>query len=141
MAQSLTALEVVLQHSQTLCLFSIVGDDCTAAAHHLPCCAITVKLAEASPLAQLLVLWHTDQVDVVLSAQSLNQLLVVRLIAVLCQDAQLSLTLQAIDNRKEAFEHYFCRCAHSICSRDKPIRHVPAGWSAAGPGCHQTPVG
>lgn len=46
-----------------------------------------------APLAQLLVLGHADEVDVVLSAQCLNQLLVVWLVAVLGQQAQLCLAL------------------------------------------------
>ncbi|GIL59634.1 hypothetical protein Vafri_14369, partial [Volvox africanus] len=45
------------------------------------------------PLAQLLVFWNGNQVDIVLSAQRLDQLLVIGLVAVLSQDAQLSLTL------------------------------------------------
>ena len=47
----------------------------------------------AAPLAQLLVLRDGDEVHVVLSAQGLNQLLVVGLVAVLSQQAQLGLAL------------------------------------------------
>lgn len=44
-----------------------------------------------NPLAELLGLCHRHEVDVMLSAQRLDQLLVVGAVAVLCQDAQLGL--------------------------------------------------
>jgi hypothetical protein len=90
---SSATLQVVLQDGQTFSLLAIVGHHSAAAAHHLAGGALRVQLAQARPLAELLVLRHGDEVDVVLAAQRLDELLVVRLVAVLSKDAQLSLTL------------------------------------------------
>jgi len=87
------ALEVLLQHREALRLISVVGHDRAAAAHHLAGGALRVQLAEPRPLPELLVLGDGDQVDVVLAAQRLDQLLVVGLVAVLGEDAELRLAL------------------------------------------------
>ena len=66
----------------------------SSAAAHLARLPLSVDLAQAGPLPQLLRLRHSQQADVVLRAQRLNQLLVVRLVAVLRQYAQLALRTQ-----------------------------------------------
>ena len=48
-------------------------------------------MAHPSPLAQLLGLRHRQQAHIVLCAQGLHQLLVIGLVAVLCQHTQLGL--------------------------------------------------
>ena len=53
--------------------------------------ALGVDLAQAGPLAQRLLLGHRDQVDALLRAQRLDQLLVVGLVAVVRQDGELRL--------------------------------------------------
>ena len=58
---------------------------------HLAGLALAVNLAEPRPLAQLLGLRHGDEVDALLGAERLDELLVVGLVAVIGQDAELRL--------------------------------------------------
>lgn len=60
---------------------------------HLAGLALGVDLAQAGPLAQRLLLGHGDEVDALLRAQRLNQLLVVGLVAVVRQDGQLAVAV------------------------------------------------
>ena len=70
-----------------------VSDHGRAALDDLPGAALPVDLAEAGPLTQLHVAVHLDQGDAVLHAQRGDQLLVLRLVTVLGQDAEQSLAL------------------------------------------------
>lgn len=65
----------------------VVLDDDAGAPDDLPGLAVLVDLAEASPLAELLVVVHPEQRDVVLRAQRHHQLLVHRLVALVRQHA------------------------------------------------------
>lgn len=79
---------MIPNHVQSGCLLSKVLDDYDRAAAHLAGLALLVDLAEAGPLAQLLVRVDADQGHLVLRAQGRDQLLVGRLVAALRQDAQ-----------------------------------------------------
>lgn len=83
---------MVLNHVQSLCLLTEVLDHNDGAAAHLAGLALLVDLAQARPFAQLLVRVNADQGDLVLVAQSSDQLLVVGLVEGLGQDGQDSLT-------------------------------------------------
>ena len=89
--QHSTALQVLLQHGKPLGLLTIVGHHGARAPHDLPGLALLVDLAEPGPLTQLLVLRHGDQVDALLGTERLDQLLVVRLVAVVREHTQLRL--------------------------------------------------
>lgn len=89
--ENYTYLQVLLQHRQALALLSVVSDDCARAGHNFLGVALSVDAAQASHLTQLHLGGHADQVNVLLSAQTLNQLLVVRRVGVLSQDAELCL--------------------------------------------------
>lgn len=90
-------LQVLAQHGQTLRLIAVVGHDRAGAGHNLLGIALSVDAAQAGHLAQLQLGGHADQVHVLLSAQGLNQLLVVGGVGVLSQDAQLGLRESAKD--------------------------------------------
>lgn len=83
---------MVLNHVQSGCLLTEILDHNDGAAAHLAGLAFLVDLAQAGPLAELLVGVHADQRDLVLVAQGSDQLLVVGLIEGLGQDAQHGLT-------------------------------------------------
>lgn len=79
---------MIPDHVQRGCLLSKVLDDHDGAAAHLAGLALLVDLAQAGPLAQLLVRVDADQGHLVLSAQGGDQLLVCGLVAALRQDAE-----------------------------------------------------
>lgn len=79
---------MIPNHVQSGCLLSKVLDDHDGAAANLAGLALLVDLAQAGPLAQLLVRVDADQRHLVLRAQGGDQLLVGRLVAALRQNAQ-----------------------------------------------------
>ena len=89
---SLAGLEVFLQHCKAFSLLAIVGNHGAGAANNLAGLALSINLAKTSPLSQLLGLRNSNQVDALLRTQSFNELLVVRLVAVIGEDAKLSLS-------------------------------------------------
>ncbi len=89
-------LEVVQQYVEGLRLLTEVADHNARAGDHLAGLRLLVELAQTSPLAELLRVGDLDQVDVVLKAQRLNQPNVLGLLAVLSQNAKVSLKKQDI---------------------------------------------
>ena len=89
----LAVLEVVEEDVETLALGTVVLDDDARAADDLAGVALTVDLAETSPGTEQLGVGDLDEVDLVLSAESLNELDVLGLRARLDEDAKVSLTL------------------------------------------------
>mgnify|MGYP007076337086 CR=1 FL=1 len=85
------ALEVLEEHVQALRVLAVVADDHARAANNLPGVALTVDLAKTSPSAEGLGVRDLEEVDVVLVAESLNQLDVLGLVASLAQDTEVSL--------------------------------------------------
>ena len=84
---------VLEEKVERLGLLTVVGDADTGAGHNLAGVALGVNLAEASPLAELGVVWDGHHVDAVLSAESLDELLVCWLRAVVGEDAEVHATL------------------------------------------------
>ena len=78
---------------ETLALDTVVLDDDARAADDLAGVALTVDLAETSPGAKYLRVSDLDQVDLVLGAESLNELDVLGLSAGLDENAKVGLTL------------------------------------------------
>jgi len=99
---------MVLNHVQSGCLLTEILDHDHGAAAHLAGLALLVDLAQAGPLSQLLVRVHADQGDLVLVAQSGDQLLVVGLVEGLGQDAQDSLTPGEVNKMVMIRELQFC---------------------------------
>ena len=86
----LVRFDIVLHYVKALRLFTIVLDNDAGAAHNLPCLALRVNLAKPCPLAKSLSTRHGNKVNIVLSTQSLNQLDIIRLVAVLSKHTKLS---------------------------------------------------
>ena len=80
-------LQEILNDAQSGGFFTEVGDNRARALHNLTGRAFGVELAQASPFAESHGFRNADQVDVDFVAQGLDQLGVVRLVAVLRQDA------------------------------------------------------
>ena len=78
---------------ETLALDTVVLDDDARASNDLAGVALTVNLAEASPGTEDLGVTDLDQVDLVLGAESLNELDVLGLSAGLDENAKVGLTL------------------------------------------------
>jgi hypothetical protein len=78
---------------ETFRLDTVVLDDDTRAADDLTGVALLVDLAETSPGAEDLGISDLDEVDLVLSAERLNELEVLGLVASLDEDAEMGLTL------------------------------------------------
>jgi hypothetical protein len=78
---------------ETLRLDTVVLDDDAGAANDLTGVALLVDLAEASPGAEDLGVSNLDQVDLVLGAESLDELEVLGLVASFDQDAKVGLAL------------------------------------------------
>ncbi len=89
----LAVLEVVEENVKTLRFDTIILNDDARASNNLAGVALTVDLAETSPGAEDLGITDFDQVDLVLSAEGLNQLDVLGLSASLDENAQVGLTL------------------------------------------------
>ena len=89
----LTVLEVIEDNVQTLAVGAKVFDDNTAAAYDLAGVSLTIDFAETSPGAQNLRVTDFDEVDLVLGAESLDELDVFGLGTGLYQDAKVSLAL------------------------------------------------
>ncbi len=89
----LLGLDVLLDDVVGRRLLAPVTDDDAGAADDLSRLALGVQLAQAAPFAQLVVGVHLDQRNLMLLAESLDQLLVQGLVAVFGEDAQVSLTL------------------------------------------------
>ena len=89
----LTVLEVVEEDVETLRLDAVVLDDDARAADDLAGVALTVDLAETSPGTEDLRVTDLDEVDLVLGAESLDELDVLGLCAGLDEDAKVGLTL------------------------------------------------
>lgn len=83
---------MVKQNVKSLALLAIVLDNNAAAANNLACGALLVDLAETGPLSELELRLDADEVDAVVRAQGLDELLVVLLVAVLRQNAQVCLS-------------------------------------------------
>ena len=90
---TLTVLEVIEDNVQTLAVGAKVFDDDTAAAYDLAGISLTIDFAETSPGAQNLRVTDFDEVDLVLGAESLDELDVFGLGTGLYQDAKVSLAL------------------------------------------------
>jgi hypothetical protein len=88
---SLTGLEVLEEDVHGLGLLTEVLDDNAGAADDLAGVTLAIDLAETGPLAELLGVRDLDQVDVVLSAESLNELDVLLLSAGLDEDGHMGL--------------------------------------------------
>jgi len=79
-----------LQDAKRRRFLPVIGDDNARALHNLSRLAFGVELAQARPLAERHRGWHSHQVNVRFVAQSLDQLGVIRLVAILRQNAQQS---------------------------------------------------
>jgi hypothetical protein len=89
----LARLEVVEEDLEAGGLGTVVGDDNARAADDLAGVALTVDLRETGPLAKDLGVRDLDELDVVLGAESLNELRVLGLGDGLDEDTEVSLTL------------------------------------------------
>lgn len=85
-------LEVVEEDVEGLGLFSVVLHNDARAANHLAGLGLLVELAQTGPLAELLRVGDLDELDVVLKAESLDELDVGGLLAVLGKNAKVGLT-------------------------------------------------
>lgn len=84
--------QVVLDDVQCWSLFAESLDDDARAAADLARLAFLVDLAQAGPFTELLAAVDADQWDLVLAAQSCDELLVLWLVARLSQNAENGLT-------------------------------------------------
>jgi hypothetical protein len=84
----LSSLQEFLQDAERRRFLPVIGDDNARALHNLSRLAFGVELAQAGPLAERHRGRHSHQVNVRFVAQSLDQLGVIRLVAVLRQNAQ-----------------------------------------------------
>ena len=90
---TLAALEVVLEDVAALALRAVLLDDDARAADDLARVALAVDRAEASPCAENLGVSDLDEVDIVLGAESLNELQILRFSDGLDENAQVRLAL------------------------------------------------
>ena len=90
---TLTALKVIQENVETLALDTVLLDNDASAANDLSGVALTVELAETSPCPEDLGISDLDQVDFVLSAESLDKLEVFGLSAGLYENAEMGLAL------------------------------------------------
>lgn len=86
----LLGLHVVEHHVEGRALLAEVSDDGNGAAHGLADVALSIELGQAAPFTDLSAGIGHDQVDTALGAQSLDELLVLLVVAVLGEDAQAS---------------------------------------------------
>lgn len=98
---------MVLDHVQSGRLLTEVLDHHHGATAHLARLALLVDLAQAGPLAQLLVGVDADQRDLVLVAQGGDQLLVLRLVAALGQDGEHRLASGVVGTRNDVSKWIF----------------------------------
>lgn len=91
--ERLARLEVVEEDLEAGGLGTVVGDDDTRAADDLAGLALTVDLGETGPLAEDLGVRDLDELDVVLGAESLNELRVLGLGDGLDENTEVSLAL------------------------------------------------
>lgn len=84
--------QMILHDVERWRLLTKVLHDNARAAANLSRLALLVDLAEAAPFAQLLAAVDTDQWNLMLTAQGGDELLVLRLVAALGENAQNSLT-------------------------------------------------
>jgi len=91
--KDLAVLEVVKEDVESLRLDTVLLNDDTAASDHLSGVALTINLAETGPGSEDLGISDFDEVDFVLSAESLNELDVLGLRAGLDKDAKMGLAL------------------------------------------------
>lgn len=89
----LTVLEIVQEYVHPLGLATVLLNNNTAAADDLSRVALAINLAQTGPGAEDLGVTDLDQVDLVLSAEGLNELDVLGLSACLDEDAQVGLAL------------------------------------------------
>lgn len=88
----LAALEVLEENVETLGLLTVVLDDNARAADDLTGVTLTVDLAETGPGTESLGVRDLEQVDLVLVAESLDELEVLGLVAGLDENAKVGLT-------------------------------------------------
>ena len=88
----LAALEVLEENVETLGLLTVVLDDNARAADDLTGVTLTVDLAETGPGTKGLGVGHLKEVDLVLVAESLDELEVLGLVAGLDENAKVGLT-------------------------------------------------
>jgi hypothetical protein len=81
-----------LENSKTLSLLTIVSNNAGRASNNLASLTLGVNLAETCPLSELLGFSDGNQVDRLLSAKSLDELLVIWLVAIVSEDTELGLT-------------------------------------------------
>jgi hypothetical protein len=96
---NLTGLEVIQEDVHSLGFFSEISDSDTRTTNDLTGVTFTIDLAKTSPFTELLGIRNLDQVDVVFSTESFNQLDVFRFGTRLTENGQMSLT-SIIANRK-----------------------------------------
>ena len=82
---------MILEEIKGGSLLAPVPDDHGGASDDLPLVTLGVQLAKASILAELHVVWHSQEGNLMFLTQSLNKLLICGLVTVLSQDAQKSL--------------------------------------------------
>merc|ERR1711907_281333 len=86
-------VEILEEEIKSFGLLTVVGDAHTGARDNLAGITLSIHLAETSPLSEEGVVVDLHQVDGVLGAQGLNELLVCRLVAVVSKNAQVHGTL------------------------------------------------
>jgi hypothetical protein len=90
----LLLLEKLLQHLLRLVISAVVLHDCARAADYFACLALLVELALPDHLAQLSLLLYLNDGDLVLEAECTHQLLIVRFVAALRQNAEVRLATE-----------------------------------------------
>lgn len=90
---TLTVLEVVEEDVEALALSAVVLDDDARASNDLARVALAVDLAETGPGTKDLGVTNLNEVDLVLSTESLDELDVLRLRARLDEDTKVGLAL------------------------------------------------
>lgn len=88
----LARLEVLEENVESLALLSVVSDNDAGAADNLPGVALSVDLAETGPGSEGLGVRDLEEVDLVLVAESLNELDVLLLRAGLDEDTEVGLS-------------------------------------------------
>lgn len=89
----LTALEVVEHDMETFTVLTVIFDNHASAADDLAGIALTIDFAQSCPSTENLGISDLDEVDLVLGAQSLDKLDVLRLSAALDENSKVSLAL------------------------------------------------
>jgi hypothetical protein len=89
---TLTALEVFLKDMHTLCVGAVIFDDDARARHDLPGVSLLVDLAQTNPDCKLLGVRNFDKINLMFSAEGLNEFNVLGFCACLDEDTQMGRT-------------------------------------------------